>query len=118
MMKQHPAVCRHVVNVPMASLCISSITEGELRFGLAKRPEAKRLHAVVREFLLRVDTLPWDSAVADCYGAARADLESQGKLLAPLDMLMATHALQAGAVLVTSDRSFRHVGLQLEAWSS
>jgi len=77
--RQHPAVVRRVLAVPMANVCISSITEGELLFGLARRIEAKRLHMAVREFLRRVDVLPWDSSVAERYGAARAALERQGK---------------------------------------
>ena len=117
LIKGHPAVSRRVVNVPMASLCISSITEGELLFGLAKRPDAKQLHTVVREFLLRVDVLPWDSAIAECYGAVRAELERQGKILGPLDLLIATHALGTGAILVTNDRAFCQVaGLHVEDW--
>ena len=48
LIKGHPAVARRVVAVPMASLCISAITEGELLFGLAKRPDAKRLHHLVQ----------------------------------------------------------------------
>ena len=118
LIKAHPAVARHVVNVPMASLCISAITEGELLFGLAKRPEAKRLHLVVRELLLRVDVLPWDRVVAERYGSARAEMARQGKILAPLDLLIATHALSVDAVLVTNDQSFRLVDdLKVEDWT-
>ena len=118
LIKAHPAVARHVVNVPMASLCISAITEGELLFGLAKRPDAKRLHLVVRELLLRVDVLPWDRVVAERYGSARAEMARQGKILAPLDLLIATHALSVDAVLVTNDQSFRLIAdLQVEDWT-
>ena len=53
LIKKHPVVSRRVMDVPMASLCVSSITEGELLFGLAKRPDAKLLHKAVKEFLLR-----------------------------------------------------------------
>jgi tRNA(fMet)-specific endonuclease VapC len=118
LLKGHPAVVRRVVAAPMADLCVSAITEGEMLFGLAKRPEAKRLHAAVWEFLRRVDVLPWDSAVAEHYGSLRADLERRGKILAPLDLLIATHALDVGAVLVTNDRAFGRVtGLQVEDWT-
>lgn len=119
LIKKHPAVSARVMGVPMASLCISSITAGELLFGLAKRPEAKRLHAAVREFLLRVDALPWDSATAACYGVVRARMEGKGKILGPLDLLIASHAQGVGAVLVTSDRAFGLVaGLLVEDWTA
>lgn len=118
LLKAHPGVARRMVAAPLSSLCISSITEGELLFGLAKRPDAKRLHVAVRELLRRVDVLPWDSTIAERYGTIRADLERRGKTLAPLDLLIAAHALGADAILVTNDRAFRQVaGLHLEDWT-
>ncbi len=118
LIKAHPAVVRRVTATPMAALCISAITEGELLFGLAKRPAAKQLHLAVREFLKRVDVLPWDTAVAEHYGTVRAGMESQGKLLGPLDMLIGAHALSLGAVLVSNDQAFQRVGgLQIEDWT-
>ncbi len=69
-------------------------------------------------FLRRVDVLPWDSTIAERYGTVQADMESQGKILAPLDLLIATHALSLGAVLVTNDRAFAQVvHLHLEDWT-
>ena len=43
---------------PMPSLRMSAITQGELLFGRAKRPEATRLHLAVRELPRRIDVLP------------------------------------------------------------
>jgi tRNA(fMet)-specific endonuclease VapC len=118
LLKVHPAVVRRVVAAPMASLCISVITECELLFGLAKRPDAKRLHIAVRQFLRHVDVLHCDSAIAERYGAVRAEMEKKGKALAPLDLLIAAHALGVSAVLVTSDRAFKQVSnLKLEDWT-
>lgn len=118
LIKGHPAAVARMVATPMASLCISAVTEGEMLFGLAKRPAAKRLHVAVHEFLLRVDALPWDRAVARHYGAVRAGMERQGKVLAPLDMMIAAHALSVGATLVSNDRAFGLVaGLSIEDWT-
>jgi tRNA(fMet)-specific endonuclease VapC len=118
LIKGQPAIAQRVVSTSMSSLCVSAITEGELLFGLAKRPAAKRLHLAVRELLRRVDVLPWEGNAADQYGALRADLERRGKLLSPLDLLIAAHALSVDAVLVTNDRTFTQVsGLEVEDWT-
>ena len=119
LIKDHPVESQRIVKMPIASLCISVITEAELYYGLAKRQEAKRLHLVVEEFLKRVDVMPWDSAIVKNYGFIRAEMERQGKNLAPLDMLIAAHALSVDAVLVTNDKAFYQVGgLTIEDWTN
>lgn len=119
LLRQHPAVVRRVVAVPMAALCISAITAGELWFGLAKRPGAVRLHRAVVELLRRVDVIPWDSAVAERYGVVRGELERGGRAPGPLDVLIAAHAVSVGAVLVTNDRGLAHVpALAVEDWTA
>jgi len=118
LLKRHPAVARRVVAVPITSLCISAITLGELLYGLAKRPEATALHNAVREFLRRVDVLPWDADSAEAYGPARAATQREGRVLAPMDLLIGAHALSTGAVLVTNDRAFGQLpGLPVEDWT-
>ena len=117
LLREHPAVRKRVLQQPMESLCISAITEGEMLFGLAKRPEAKRLQNAVREFLLRVEVLAWNSATAASYGTLRADLKRRGEVIAPLDMLIASHALSLKLALVTNDRGFAQMqGLEVEDW--
>jgi tRNA(fMet)-specific endonuclease VapC len=118
LLKRQRNLVERVVGASMAALCISVVTEGEMRFGLARRPEAKALHAAVAELLRRLDVLPWTSATAQCYGAVRAELERRGRPLGPLDLMIAAQAVEAGAVLITSDRAFRFVaGLKVEDWT-
>lgn len=112
-------VLKHLTSVPMSELCISAITHAELMYGLAKRPEAQRLHRLVSEFLLRVDVLPFDAAAAEVYGTFRAAVEAAGRSLSAPDMQIAAHAYGIGAVLVSNDRAFFHIGgLSVEDWSS
>jgi tRNA(fMet)-specific endonuclease VapC len=119
LIKGHPDISRRIIAAPISSLCISAITLGELRFGLAKRPKAQRLRAAIEEFLMRVEVLPWDDFAAGRYGALRAEMEGAGKSLAALDMLIAAHALATGAILVTNDGAFRQVaGLNVEDWTT
>jgi tRNA(fMet)-specific endonuclease VapC len=113
-----PRVRDRLLKVPMAQLAISAVTEAELLFGAARKPEAVRLKLAVEEFLLRVEALPWDSKAARHYADVRAALEHHGKAMGNLDMMIAAHALAAEAVLVTNDRAFRRLGnLKLEDWT-
>jgi tRNA(fMet)-specific endonuclease VapC len=72
----------------------------------------------VRQFLLRVDVLAWDRDVTRTYADLRASCEAKGVSLAPLDMMIAAHAVAAGAVLVTRDKAFSCVPdpLKAENW--
>ena len=113
-----PAVRRRIVAVPVAQLVISAVTEGELRYGVARRADATRLPAIVHEFLLRVTSLPWDSEAAKQYGLIRAALESEGQPIGNLDMMIGAHALALGAILVTSDKVFSRISkLKVEDWT-
>jgi tRNA(fMet)-specific endonuclease VapC len=103
---------------PLASTCISSITHGELLFGLAKKPEATALREAVASFLRHVEVMDWGSSAAGVYGDLRAALEAQGKPLGNLDTLIAAHALATGCALVTNDKAFARVpGLVVEDWT-
>ena len=90
------------------SVVISAITEAEIRYGLAKKPEATRLREAMEEFLSKVMVLPWDSDVAHTYGRMRAMMSVRGKTFSSLDLLIAAHAATVGAVLVTGDRAFQN----------
>ena len=118
--KGEPVVVReHLRKVPMASICISSITQAELLRGVARKPQAKRLPIAVKEFLIRVDIMPWDSEAAETYARLRTSCESEGTPLGTMDMLIAAHSVAAGAVLVTNDQAFYKVKhhLSLEDWT-
>ncbi len=117
---QPEGVRERLSSVPMASVTISAITQAELLHGLAKKPSAKRLHLAVREFLIRVTTLPWDSAAAEAYAHLRAKNEKLGISLSNMDMLIAAHAMASDAILVTNDRAFYQFSdlIKLEDWTT
>jgi tRNA(fMet)-specific endonuclease VapC len=94
-----------------ATISISTITEAEIRYGIAKKPQATRLRTAVEEFLGKVTILPWDSDSAATYGLLRATLSARGKTLSALDLLIAAQAVAIQATLVTSDLAFAHIGL-------
>jgi tRNA(fMet)-specific endonuclease VapC len=97
-------------------VCISVITEAEIRFGLARGKLPAAAEAAIELFLSKLDILAWDSTAARAYAEARATLERIGRPLANMDLLIAAHAAAVGAILVTNDRTLRdcskHIGVR------
>lgn len=111
-------IVRNHVRTMQAPACISVVTEAELLYGLAKHPDVKRLNTLVSQLLKRLDVLPWTRETAQRYGTLRAEIERRGKSLAPLDLMIAAHALEAGGILATRDHAFSNVpGLTVLDWS-
>jgi tRNA(fMet)-specific endonuclease VapC len=98
---------------------VSAIAAGELWYGLERIGSGDLRRNALRSFLGRIKVLPWDSDVADAYGAFRAHQEAIGRPLGPLDTQIAAHAIAVGAILVSNDAAFQHaVGLPgLECWA-
>lgn len=117
-MRGHPAFDAKLQALPPGQWCISAVTSSEIRYGVAKRPEAVRLHRIVDEFLRIVPIMPWDAQAASRHGALRADLKARGMPIGDFDEMIAAHALALGAVVVTDNtRHFARVpGLVIENW--
>ncbi len=113
-----PQVRERLITVPVHEVGISAVTQGELIYGLARRGNPKGLTALVREFLVRVEVLPWTAEVANVYGSLRAACSSRGVTLGALDMMIAAHACAEKAILVTRDKAFSLLSeeLQVEDW--
>lgn len=113
------AIESHLAALVPEMVCISVMTRAELQYGLKRLPAEHRLHLAVRQFLKLVRILPWDTDAADGYAEIRHQLVSTGQPIGEMDMMIAAHALSAGAVLVTNNR--RHyerikAPLILENW--
>ena len=94
---------------PDEMACVSAVTDGEIKYGLAKRPEASTLKMLLDGFLCSIQVLPWGRDEAEAYGQARATLEKGGMSLGHMDLMIAAHAIATGAVLVSYDKAFSHV---------
>ncbi|MEO8225337.1 MAG: PIN domain-containing protein [Gammaproteobacteria bacterium] len=99
-------------------LRLSAITLAELRFGIENgelRKENANALAGLLEFL---DSEDFPSTAAADYASIRTALLAKGKLIGPYDLLIAAHARNIGATLVTNnEREFRRVpGLSVQNW--
>ena len=113
-----PRVREELDSVGRGSTAVSSVTEAELRYGVARNPNAIRRRKSVESFLEDASILPWDSVAARAYGLLRAEQERKGRPLSVEDLMIAAHALSLGLTLVTHDGAFSFVdGLKTEDWT-
>ncbi|MBF7686527.1 type II toxin-antitoxin system VapC family toxin [Acinetobacter sp. B10A] len=101
----------------LGQLAISSITASELAFGVEKSGSERNKQAL-NKFLTPLEVLPYDDQTIWHYAKLRQDLQSTGKTIGSLDMLIAAHALALDMVLVTNNlKEFERIkGLKLENW--
>ena len=102
------------------NLCISSVTYGELCYGVEngkselKEERFSQLDLFTQKLLID----PWDEEAARHYGFIRASLKREGNIIGNNDLLIAAHARSISAVLVTNNtKEFSRIpDLTLEDW--
>lgn len=103
---------------PTEECCLSRIVAAELWTGAEKSSRAEMARAEVGDFLDQFPVLDFDAAASRAYGEIRAALERKGKIIGPLDLLIAAHARSAAVTLVTgNDKEFCRVpNLKVLRW--
>jgi tRNA(fMet)-specific endonuclease VapC len=118
MTNRYPAL-KQRFDLSADEICVSSITLGELWYGVENSARrATNLSALV-EFSDRLEVLEFSREAAAHYGQIRAGLKRAGKLMGYHDMLIGAHARSAGLTLVTNNRrEFDRIpGLRIENWA-
>ncbi len=118
-MKNHPAGLRERFNRLAEQLCMSSITLGELHYGVEKSARPLENLQTLEHFAARLDVLSFSPKAARHYGQMHAELERAGTPVGPHDMLIGAHARAEGLIIVTNNiREFaRMPGVRAENWA-
>ena len=119
MNKRPPDVIRRCKNTDVGMIGISTITISELQYGVSKSRYKERNLNRLEEFLMPFEILPYDEKASKYYGEIRSKFEKQGRLIGPLDLLIAAHALSRDLVLVTNnEKEFKRIkSLKVENWA-
>jgi len=99
------------------TLNVSVITAAELRLGAEKAARPK-LAELVEAYLDRLAILDWTNEVTRHYARIRSELECSGRLIGNMDLLIASHAVSQGMIVVTNNLThFSNVpGLKVQVW--
>ncbi len=113
-----PQVFAKFQTLNISDVAISSITVAELEYGVYKSQRQEQNTIALSQFLIPLETLPFDERATQTYGKIRAKLESQGIVIGSMDMLIASQAISLDLILVTNNvRELSRIpGLVLENW--
>ncbi len=99
---------------------ISSITIAELEYGIAKSssPYKEENRVALLEFLLPFKFIDFNQNDAYEYGRIRQNLQSQGKIIGNMDILIGSQAVSRELILVTNNvKEFKRIeNLEIENW--
>lgn len=107
-------LAEHVAN----DIFISSITYGELEYGVCKSAAPEQNRIALRKLLSGIPILEFDWIAAEHFGDIFADLERRGQRIGDRDMLIAAHARSLAFTLITNNTGefVRVKGLHVEDW--
>ena len=116
--RRPPEILKRFQSLQVGEAAISVITFGELIYGAEKSEQREAAMRQLEELasLLRVLPLPADAGRS--YGALRAELETDGRVIGNNDLWIAAHAKAAKLIMVTNnEREFQRVsGLEIQNW--
>jgi tRNA(fMet)-specific endonuclease VapC len=118
-MNNHPSeVVEKFRSVGVGNIGISCITVSELQYGVHKSRHIKENTRRLEEFLSPFEILFYGDNESKYYGKIRSQLEKQGNVIGPLDLLIAAHALSNKLILITNnEKEFNRIkSLKVENW--
>jgi tRNA(fMet)-specific endonuclease VapC len=112
-------VLRKFEQYPVHEFGISSVTHAELQYGVEKSKYKSTNQDALDEFLLPLTVIPFHGKrLVECYAKIRVLLESKGKTIGPLDMLIAAHALSLDLTIISNNiKEFARIpNLKCQNW--
>lgn len=99
-------------------IAIPSIVIYEIQVGIAKSNNPQKREEQLAQLLSQISVVDFTCKEAKACANIRADLESKGTPIGPIDTLIAGYALSGGYTLVTNNtKEFERIsGLKLENW--
>ncbi len=98
---------------------ICSIVKAELLYGAEKSIKKEENLKNIEEFLFPFQIIPFGENDSNSYSRIRAELEKEGRIIGPNDLLIASTVLENDGILITNNvKEFERVkNLKIENWT-
>jgi tRNA(fMet)-specific endonuclease VapC len=117
--KRPAKVLEAIKNKSKSGIYISSLTVAELEYGVENSNFIEDNRIALLMFLSIFNVLNFDDMDAAPYGKLKTKLKKAGKIIGPIDMLLAAQAISKELIFVTNnvDEFKRIDGLIIEDWT-
>ena len=98
---------------------ICSIVQAELLYGAEKSIKKEENLKNIEEFLFPFQIVPFGEKESNSYAKIRAELEKEGRIIGPNDLLIASTVLENDGILITNNvKEFERVkNLRIQNWT-
>lgn len=119
MKNEYPNIKNHFLKVPSSSIVIPNIVLAEIEYGARKSKNYKKTIDIYNQFTNTFEMAEFSRKAVKEYGNIRKDLEKQGKIIGPNDLIIAAIVKSEDGILVTHNTNeFSKVkGLNIEDWT-
>lgn len=114
-----PTVTRRLAVVSVGDVALPVVVLAELLYGAHRSRRREENLAKIAALRRDVTIIPLTEAIAERYGAVRADLQSRGLVKSDFDLVIACSAIETQTVAITDDRALLDgsiPGLTAENW--
>ncbi len=117
---RHTSILENFKRVTPSQIVLCSVVKAELIYGARHSSQVESNLQLLRRFFAPLTSLSFDDKSAEEYGVIRADLSTQGKIIGPNDLMIASIAKAFDATLVTNNTNefSRITGLRLVDWQA
>lgn len=119
MKNEYPNIKNYFLKVPSSSIVIPNIVLAEIEYGARKSKNYKKTMDVYNQFTNTFEMAEFSIKAVKEYGKIRKDLEKQGRIIGPNDLIIAAIVKSEEGILVTHNTNeFSRVeGLKIEDWT-
>jgi tRNA(fMet)-specific endonuclease VapC len=117
--KQKPnSILKIIKEKSKLGIYISSLTVAELEYGIENSSKIEENRISLLKFLSLFNILSFDDKDAISYGKLKSKLKKEGKIIGPIDMLLAAQAISKNLIFVTNNiKEFERIEhIRLENW--
>lgn len=109
---------KNIQKISPSEISLCSVVKAELIYGARHSSKVEANLQLLTKFFAPMESFSFDDKAAAEYGVIRSDLASQGKVIGPNDLLIASIARSRDLVLVSNNtKEFARItGLRLVDW--